>query len=281
MTLKILSPAKINLFLHVTGIRPDGYHNIISLMCCIGLYDIISMDFKAKKITVTCNNPDVPDDESNLAFLAARQFYKNLGKSDGLNISIEKHIPVGSGLGGGSSNAATVLLSLNRYYQEPFSQEELMTMGLAIGADIPFYIFKQPAIATGIGEKLKVFDRLDRFWVVLIYPGFGVSTEMIYKNLDLRLTICKKKVKNFLLNKQWFNPENHLCNDLETVAASKYPQIYEAKKALIDCGASGSLMTGSGSAVFGLFDDFSTAQGARQAILKKHTWDVYLTDMLI
>jgi 4-diphosphocytidyl-2-C-methyl-D-erythritol kinase len=281
LTLKILSPAKINLFLHVTGIRPDGYHNIISLMCCIGLYDIISMDFKAKKITVTCNNPDVPDDESNLAFLAARQFYKNLGKSDGLSISIEKHIPVGSGLGGGSSNAATVLLSLNRYYQEPFSQEELMTMGLAIGADIPFYIFKQPAIATGIGEKLKVFYRLDRFWVVLIYPGFGVSTEMIYKNLDLRLTICKKKVKNFLLNKQWFNPENHLCNDLETVAASKYPQIYEAKKALIDCGASGSLMTGSGSAVFGLFDDFSTAQGARQAILKKHTWDVYLTDMLI
>ncbi len=239
------------------------------------------MDFKAKKITVTCNNPDVPDDESNLAFLAARQFYENMGKSDGLSISIEKHIPVGSGLGGGSSNAATVLLSLNRYYQEPFSQEELMTMGLAIGADIPFYIFKQPAIATGIGEKLKVFDRLDRFWVVLIYPGFGVSTEMIYKNLDLRLTICKKKVKNFLLNKQWFNPENHLCNDLETVAASKYPQIYEAKKALIDCGASGSLMTGSGSAVFGLFDDFSTAQGARQAILKKHTWDVYLTDMLI
>jgi 4-diphosphocytidyl-2-C-methyl-D-erythritol kinase len=281
LTLKILSPAKINLFLHVTGRRPDGYHNIISLMCCIGLYDIISMDFKAKKITVTCNNPDVPDDESNLAFLAARQFYENMGKSDGLSISIEKHIPVGSGLGGGSSNAATVLLSLNRYYQEPFSQEELMTMGLAIGADIPFYIFKQPAIATGIGEKLKVFDRLDRFWVVLIYPGFGVSTEMIYKNLDLRLTICKKKVKNFLLNKQWFNPENHLCNDLETVAASKYPQIYEAKKALIDCGASGSLMTGSGSAVFGLFDDFSTAQGARQAILKKHTWDVYLTDMLI
>ncbi len=281
MTLKILSPAKINLFLHVTGRRPDGYHNIISLMCCIGLYDIISMDFKAKKITVTCNNPDVPDDESNLAFLAARQFYKNLGKSDGLSISIEKHIPVGSGLGGGSSNAASVLLSLNRYYQEPFSQEELMTMGLSIGADIPFYIFKQPAIATGIGETVKAFDRLDRFWVVLIYPGFGVSTEMIYKNLDLGLTICKKKVKNFLLNKQWFNPENHLCNDLETVAALKYPQIYEAKKALIRYGASGSLMTGSGSAVFGLFDDFSKAQGARQAILKKHTWDVYLTDMLI
>ena len=204
MTLKILSPAKINLFLHATGRRPDGYHNIISLMCCIGLYDIISIGFKAKKITVTCNDPDVPDDERNLAFLAAERFFKNLGKNHGLSILIEKHIPVGSGLGGGSSNAAAVLLSLNRYYQCPFSQDELMSMGLSIGADIPFYVFNQPAIATGIGEKLKAFDRLGRFWVVLIYPGFSVSTEEIYKNLDLGLTFCKKKVKNFLLNRQCF-----------------------------------------------------------------------------
>jgi len=250
-------------------------------MCRIGLYDIISMAFKAKKITVTCNNPDVPDDESNLAFLAARLFFKNLGKNDGLSIVIEKHIPVGSGLGGGSSNAAAVLISLNHYYQKPFSQEALMAMGLSIGADIPFYIVKQPAIVTGIGEKLKTFDWLGSFWVVLIYPGVSVSTEMIYKNLDLGLTICKKKVKKFLLKKQWFNPEVHLCNDLEIVAASKYPQIYEAKKALIRYGAAGALMTGSGSAVFGLFDEFNKAQGAKRAVLKKYKWDVYLTDMLI
>ena len=250
-------------------------------MCCIGLYDIISIGFKGKKISVSCNIPGIPCDERNLAFLAARCFYENLGKNNGLNISIEKHIPVGSGLGGGSSNAASVLLFLNNYYQEPFSQKDLMLMGLSIGADIPFHIFKKPGIATGIGGKLKAFERLDRFWVVLIYPGFSVSTEMIYKNLDLGLTICKKKVKKFLLNKQVFNPEKHLCNDLEIVAVSKYPEISEAKKALLIYGAKGALMSGSGSAVFGLFDDFNKAEGARRAVLKKYKWNVYLTDMLI
>lgn len=251
-------------------------------MCRIGLYDSISIDFQnKKKITVNCNAPDVPCDEKNSAFLAVQAFYKKLGKNEGLNISIEKKIPVGSGLGGGSSNAASVLLFLNSYYNKPFSEKDLMSIGLSIGADIPFFIFKCPAIATGIGEKLKVFKGLEKFWIVLIYPGFSISTKMIYKKLDLRLTICKKKAKYFFLNKQWFNPEMHLCNDLEAVAVLKYPEISKAKKALLRSGAIGVLMSGSGSAVFGLFDNFNKADEARRTVLKKPKWNVYLTDMLI
>ena len=279
--MKLLSPAKINLFLQVVGKRPDGYHDLISLMCCVSLYDTISFTFGVKATTVSCQHPDIPQDETNLAFAAADLFFKSLNKSEGVGIMIEKRIPVAAGLGGGSSNAATVLAGLNRHYGSPFSQKDLVSIGLAIGADVPFFLFGRPAIATGVGEQLEAYKDLEKFNILLIYPGFGVSTAKVYKNLNLRLTKCKKKLRYSLLKKQGFDIQSHLCNDLETVAVLEHPDILAAKEALIKHGAGGTLMSGSGPTVFGLFSDSAKARKASKKIYQENNkWQLYLADMI-
>ncbi len=278
--MKIFSPAKINLFLQVLGKRPDGYHDLMSLMCCIGLYDTVSLTFGVKKIAVSCHHPGVPEDDKNLSFGAANLFLKTLKKNEGVKIIIQKRIPVAAGLGGGSSNAAAVFLGLNRYYGYPFSTEELMSMGLSIGADVPFFIFQKPAIASGIGEKLEAYQNLKNLKILLVFPDFSVSTADVYKKLNLGLTKCKKKLKSFLLNEQRFDPRCHLCNDLEAVTASKYPVINTIKEALLNHGALGALMTGSGPTIFGLFSDSNAASRASQALFRIHKWETHLADMI-
>jgi 4-diphosphocytidyl-2-C-methyl-D-erythritol kinase len=278
--MKIFSPAKINLFLLVLGKRSDGYHDLMSLMCCIGLYDTVSLTFGVKNIAVSCHHPGVPEDDKNLAFGAAHLFLETLNKNEGVKIIIQKQIPVAAGLGGGSSNAAAVFLGLNRYYGYPFSTEELMSMGLSIGADVPFFIFQKPAIASGIGEKLEAYQNLKNLKILLVFPDFSVSTADVYKNLNLGLTKCKKKLKSFLLNKQRFDPRCHLCNDLEAVTASKYPVITTIKEALLNQGALGALMTGSGPTIFGLFSDSNAASKASQALFRIHKWETHLADMI-
>jgi len=278
--MRILSPAKINLFLKITGKRPDGYHDLVSLMCCVGLYDTVSLSFGVKETSVSCRYPDVPEDETNLAAAAASLFFNTLNINDGVKISIEKQIPVGAGLGGGSSNAAAVFLGLNRYYGDAFSQEKLISMGRSIGADVPFFIFRKPAIVSGIGETLNAYQGLESFKVLLVFPGFGISTAKVYKNLNLGLTNCKKKLRSFLLNQQSFDPGCHLCNDLEPTVASMYPGIFTAKEALLKHGALGALMSGSGSTVFGLFSDSHTAFKANRALAAYDKWQLYLVDMI-
>lgn len=278
--MRILSPAKINLFLQITGKRPDGYHDLVSLMCCVGLYDTVTLSFGVKETSVSCRHPDVPEDETNLAAVAASLFFNTLNINDGVKISIEKQIPVGAGLGGGSSNAAAVLLGLNRFYDTAFSRDKLISLGCSIGADVPFFIFRKPAIVSGIGDKLKAYQGLESFKILLVFPGFGISTAKVYKNLNLGLTNCKKKLRSFLLNEQSFNPGCHLCNDLEPIAVSMYPGIFIAKQALLRYGALGALMSGSGSTVFGLFPDSDTAFRAQRALEANNEWQVYLVDMI-
>jgi 4-diphosphocytidyl-2-C-methyl-D-erythritol kinase len=278
--MKILSPAKVNLFLKILGKRIDGYHELMTLMCCIGLYDTVSLDVGNTHIAVSCNHPLVPEDESNLAYVAAYLFLKTLQKNEGVKIFIQKQIPVAAGLGGGSSNAAAVLLGLNRYYGYPFSQEDLISIGLSIGADVPFFLFQRPAIATGIGEKLEAYPGLENFSILLVSPGFSISTAEVYKKLNLGLTKCKKKLKSFLLNHQRFDPRCHLCNDLEAVTASKYPVINTVKKALLSHGALGALMSGSGPTIFGLFSDSDGASQANHALFRVYGWKMYLADMI-
>jgi len=258
--MRILSPAKINLFLLITEKRSDGYHNLASLMCCIKLYDTVSLTFGSESTTVSCVHPNVPEDETNLAFKAVDIFQKAIGSYNGVKIIIEKKIPVAAGLGGGSSNAAAVLLGLNRHYGYPFPKDDLMKMGLSIGADVPFFIYKKP---------------------VIVFPGFGVSTPQVYKSLNLGLTKCKKKLKKFLLNHLNFDPRYHLCNDLEPIVATRYPVISSAKEALLDLGAIGALMSGSGPTVFGLFSDLDKAKEASLTLSKHGKWRFYLADMLV
>lgn len=279
--MKILSPAKINLFLTITGKRSDGYHDLRSLICRIGLYDSVSIAFGFDDLIVRCNAPGVPNDGTNLAYKAASLFLNSINKREGLQITIEKRIPVAAGLGGGSSNAASVLLGLNRHYGSPFSRDELMAMSLTLGADVPFFIFGKPALASGIGEKLKAFDGLSPFTIVLVYPGFGVSTADVYKNLNLELTKCKKKLKQFQPERHHFDVKRHLCNDLESVTASRHPDIIEAKAALLKYGAGGALMSGSGPTVFGLFTDSENAKKAKYRLSKNKKWQVFLADMII
>lgn len=279
--MEILSPAKINLFLHIKGKRPDGYHEIVTLMCCIGLYDTLKIVFGLKEISVICSDPKVPEDETNLAVRAASLFFKTLNKPEGVKISIEKNIPVGAGLGGGSSNAASVLSALNRHYDFPFSQDKLISMGLSIGADVPFFIYRKPAIATGIGGNLKAYEKTLKFHILLVYPGFSVSTAEAYNNLNWGLTKCPEKLKPIFFIDQDFDIKCHLCNDLETIAESRYPDIPAAKKALLIQGAIGALMSGSGPTVFGLFSAADKAQRAKQVLSQNDKWQIFLVDLLV
>lgn len=278
--MKINSPAKINLFLHITGKRPNGYHDIHSLMCGVSLYDTLTLDFHASGISVACTHPAVPEDETNIAYRAARCFLGALHQSGGVGIEIEKRIPVAAGLGGGSSNAAGVLLGLNKHYGHPFSNRELASLALTLGADVPFFIYQKPALATGVGERLAFFDEIQTYSLVLICPEIRVSTADVYKKLNLGLTNCQQKLKSFPLN-MGFNPAHHLCNDLETVTISWYPEISDIKNALLDHGALGSLMSGSGPTVFGIFSDSDQAMKAYEALFTNRRWSCFAAELLV
>jgi 4-diphosphocytidyl-2-C-methyl-D-erythritol kinase len=280
--MRILSPAKINLFLHVCGKRPDGYHELFSLMCRITLFDELSLEIgRGKTIEIDCTHPDVPADDTNLAHRAASLFQSKLKSARGVNIHLNKKIPVAAGLGGGSSNAASVLMALNTYYDRPFNRQQLMEIGLGLGADVPFFIFQKPAIATGIGEKLEAFEGALPYHILLLYQGFNVSTAETYQNLNFGLTNDQKKPKNNSLKRNWFKPARHLTNDLERVTVAKYPEIGLAKEKLLNLGAIGALMSGSGPTVFGLFDNPETAKAAKQSMAADKDLKLFLVDPIL
>ncbi len=273
--MKILSPAKINLFLQVTGKRSDGYHELFSLMCCISLYDTISLQFDTDEIKIESLHPDMPLDAGNLVYQAADLFFQTLKIKAGVRIGIDKQIPIAAGLGGGSSNAASVLRGLNHYYGYPLSQDRIMTLGLKLGADVPFLLYQKPALASGIGEILKAYTAWLPDTVVIVYPGFSVSTAAVFQNLNLRLTKCKKVITKPTLKKSGYQIPLHLCNDLEAVTESQYPEIKSVKEQLILLGALGSLMSGSGPTVFGLFSDQKSAGNAVRAIEAHPRWTAF------
>ena len=278
--MKVLSPAKINLFLLVTGKRPDGYHELFSLMCCVSLFDTIYLRFGGKKIEIESSHPHVPLDETNLAHKAAALFFKLLGVNDGVKITIEKSIPVAAGLGGGSSNAASVLTGLNKHFDFPFTRDQLASMGLSLGADLPFLLYRQPALVTGIGQKLEAYPDPLPYHVILVHPGFSVSTAEVFRNLNLRLTKCKKKITKLSLKKTGYNSSLHSCNDLEAVTAARYPVIKSIKEQLLEQGASGALMSGSGPTVVGLYTDQNIADSAMQAFGRHSRWNAYPVEII-
>lgn len=289
--LHIKSPAKINLFLHITGRRPDGYHNLLSLMCAVSLYDDIRLAPSSRPgITISCGHAAVPEDSTNLAFRAADLFFKELGHrpvlpqsgdAAGLGISIKKNIPVAAGLGGGSSNAAMVLATLNTLFDHPFTSACLGKMGLSLGADVPFFLFGRPAIAKGIGERLVLYEKLKHYTIILVCPEFSVSTAWVYKKLNLRLTKGEKKLKNFLFGTPAFDVGQHLCNDLESVTTGRHPEILKIKQKLMELNAQGALMSGSGPTVFGIFREPGRAESAYDVLAKQGKWRVFITETLL
>jgi 4-diphosphocytidyl-2-C-methyl-D-erythritol kinase len=282
--MKINAPAKINLFLQVLGRREDGYHELRTLMCCVGLHDTLHLRMGTPRNTLTCSDPRIPCDENNLALKAVMLFNRTLAAETAippLNVSIEliKRIPAGAGLGGGSSDAAAVLNHLNRYYRHPLSDGTLHALALSLGADVPFFIHGRPAIATGVGERLEPYTGLPPWGAVLVFPGFGISTAEVFKNLNLGLTKCEKQLRYFPFKSGKFDIVRHLCNDLETVTVDRFPVIETIKKELLDQGAMGALMTGSGSAVFGLFRDLQEARRAADAIAVDADRQVFATGL--
>jgi 4-diphosphocytidyl-2-C-methyl-D-erythritol kinase len=279
--LVIPSPAKINLFLKVVGKLPSGYHELVTLMSRIDLFDTVTLSFDQPSITVSCAHPEVPEGTTNLAYKAAELFFEALSRRDGVAISIEKVIPVAAGLGGGSSNAAAVFMGLNQHYGFPFNNKDLMGMGLTVGADVPFFLFRHTAIARGIGDHLVPFDGVPPWSAVLVCPKCRISTAWVYEHLNLRLTNCEENYNVPSLLEDLSKLKGLLCNDLEQVTVKKFPEINTIKKALLDLGAEGALMSGSGPTVFALFQDPQQASLAFKRIKQQRRWDVFLVNLLL
>jgi 4-diphosphocytidyl-2-C-methyl-D-erythritol kinase len=269
------APAKINLCLHVLGKRPDGYHDLAMLMQRITLFDQVAIRLNQKPgIRVNCSGVKLPAGQENIAGKAARRLLALSGRQDGVDIEIEKRIPVAAGLGGGSSDAATVLMGLNEMLGLGLSKQQLMIEGVALGADVPFFIFEQAAWATGIGDVLQKIDDLPRSWYVLVNPGVAVSTAWVYGNL--RLTSPRDGLKIPRFSRTVGDLAAHLHNDLEQVTLAHHPVIGEIKERLMTLGARGALMSGSGPTVFGVFADRSTAEAAGDALRGEPGWRVYV-----
>ena len=200
--MQLLAPAKINLFLQVVGRREDGYHLLHSLFCCVGLYDTLDISLTEAENRILCDSKLVPADERNLALKAALVFNGALSRKtsrapSNVSIRLTKNIPVGAGLGGGSSDAAAVLLGLNQYYDGALSRDQLGELALGLGVDVPFFIHRHPSLVSGIGEHITPCPGVPPLGVVLIYPGFGISTSEVFKNLNFGLTKCEKKITYF------------------------------------------------------------------------------------
>lgn len=270
--IQLFAPAKINLYLKIVGKREDGYHLLDTLMVPVSLGDDVEVDWDspgARPITVTTAGVSSPPGEENIVYRAARLFYDTTGDSRPVAVRLYKRIPVGAGLGGGSSDGAATLLGLNALTGAPLSAGALMSLALRLGADVPFFIGGKAARARGIGEQLSTVEKLPRLWMVVLYPDFEVSTAWVYRNYQLKLT---KSSHNNTLMAKLGTPEEVarvLVNDLESVTIGRYPGIVRLKQQLIEAGALGSLMSGSGSSVFGIFATQHAASEAF-AILEGH-----------
>ena len=258
------SPAKVNLRLEILRKREDGYHELRTIFQKINLCDRLYFSLrKGKGISITTDNPNLPVGRRNLVYRAVRSILKRSDYREGVRIEIEKRIPLGAGLGGGSSNAATALKAMNQLLGMGLSQKDLMEMGLEIGADVPFFFLEGAAIGSGIGEKLKRIE-LPHLWFVLIYPNFEVSTRWAYQNLILTKNRFHLNLQGFLRSLKEIS--SVLSNDLEGVVSKEYPQIDLMKKMLCTAGALGALMTGSGPTVFGVFSAEEAASKAYRKV---------------
>ena len=274
-----LSPAKVNLHLSVLRKREDGYHDIATLMQRISLYDEMTFAPAPSGITVKCPGSHLPEDEGNIVYRAALAYYSYIGYKKGIVITIGKQIPIAAGLGGGSSNAATTLMTLNELSGEICSRDELMKIGKTLGADVPFFIFGKTAWATGIGDCLQAAIDIPSYWFLLVNPGFPVSTKTVYESLNLRLTkgSINYSIPSFKIG-TGDTGNDGLKNDLEQVTMARQPILNELKKLLLGYDAAGALMSGSGPTLFGIFDSEEQARKASQALTVKGAgkWWIYL-----
>src|SRR4030043_1316214 len=262
--LHLESPAKVNLRLEILRKREDGYHEIRTIFQKISLHDTLHFSLKRRRgIRITADHPGLPTGERNLVYQAVRSILERSDYEGGVDVVIEKRIPLGAGLGGGSSNAATTLKAVNQLLKMNLNRKELKEAGAKIGADVPFFLFEGSAIGSGVGERLRKIT-LPTLWYILIYPNFEVSTRWAYQNF-----ILTKTKYHFNLRKLLKTPEGIvrlLWNDLEGVVSGEYSEIRIMKRMLTSVGAMGAIMTGSGPTVLGIFPGEKKATKACQLL---------------
>lgn len=274
--------AKINLTLDVVGKRENGYHDLEMIMQTINLYDTIYIrKTKVTGVRLKSNYSWLPTNEKNIAYKAAQLFFNEADINGGVAIEITKRIPVAAGLAGGSTDAAATLVGMNRLYETYYSKEKLMEMGLKLGADVPFCIARGTMLAEGIGEKLTPLKPIPLTYVVLVKPSFSASTAVVYKNLDINQIKKHPETQNVIeaLNKGNIQAiAKNMSNVLEEVTIPMYPEIQKIKDAFTKYDAMGTMMSGSGSAVFGLFNTKEAALRASKYFKLQHNMrEVYVT----
>ncbi len=276
---KLLAPAKLNIRLKVTGRRPDGYHELFSIMVPVSLFDHLELEMTLNgRIRLTCQGLPIPVNEKNLVYRAAQAFFSRTGCESGLSLKLTKNIPVAAGLGGGSSDAAGTLMALNDMCSNPLTSGELAELAVSLGADIPFFLKNSPCVARGIGEILEPIEKWPEFWYVIVTPPIKVSTAWVYANLKLKLTTGEYDFIIACLVSDSFDIAEILENDLETVTVSHFPVINTIKKSLLDRGAKGALMTGSGPSVFGIFESKDQALSAKSHLSSRNLGDIFVVE---
>jgi 4-diphosphocytidyl-2-C-methyl-D-erythritol kinase len=248
-----LSPAKVNLVLKVLSKRPDGYHNIFSIVDPITLYDLIHIEETDNDCVIVKDDKGLlPEGEQNTVYRAAKRIKEAYSVRTGVRIYVEKKIPIGSGLGGPSSNAATVLKALSKMWRLSVADEEFVVLGRSIGADVPLFLYGKPCIMEGIGDIITPIT-LPRLWYLIIYPRVVLSTKEAYGRLKIELTNNENNIKLMGNFKNIGDIAGSLENDLEQVGTIMCPHIRTIKDVLMGTDALGALMSGSGSSVFGIF----------------------------
>ncbi|MDT8334844.1 MAG: 4-(cytidine 5'-diphospho)-2-C-methyl-D-erythritol kinase [Desulfurivibrionaceae bacterium] len=286
------APAKINLYLRVKGRRPDGYHELESVMQKLVLADFVRVAVdEGSGIALSCPAAGLPEDDTNLAWRAARLFLDETGLERRVAITLDKKIPVAAGLGGGSSDAAAVLLVLNELLRSGLDEEALLKMAVRLGADVPFFIKDHcpAALAEGIGERLSPVAGIQNCDVVLVNPGFPVSTRWVFANFALTTNrnpyiLAPGKDSQSGI---YFGPDEAdflkrvgpegFFNDLEAVTIDRYPEIESIKNSMLAEGAMVALMSGSGPTVFGIFTDHRIAISCFEKFRSSYGKNVFLT----
>lgn len=263
MTVTIDAPAKINLYLEVINRRKDGYHNIVSVMQAVSLFDRLTIEPRPRALSLDCSLPGLPTDGRNLVMRAAQALRKKAGIRAGAAITLEKNIPLGAGLGGGSSDAAAALAGLMALWKVRLSRRALLELASGLGADVPFFLGSGRALANGIGDCLTPLPAGRKKWYLLVNPGHPVATPWVYSHLQFPLT---KRTEN--------NRISRLFNRLEEVVLPQFPAVRKIKDVLKAEGVP-ALMSGSGATVFGVLAGERQGRCLQRA-LKKHRWRTWV-----
>ena len=276
-SIKLKSRAKINLSIDVVGKREDGYHLVEMIMQTIDLYDIINIRniHNQDIIVIKSNSREIPLNSNNIVYKAAELIKKKFNISTGIEILIDKNIPVAAGMAGGSSNAAAILVGLNRLWNLRLSKDELRTIGLELGADVPFCIEGGSYLASGIGEELvKIIGLQENVSILVCKPNIFVSTKDIYQTLNVN-TINKrpdnKYLMDLLVNFEVEQLAKNMTNVLEDVTINNHKEIVDIKETMLENNAIGAMMSGSGPTVFGLYKNKNEAQKCKDKLLEKYS----------